>query len=325
MSPALPAHAEQCRHPVNPERRESFMSQRLFRALPLAAVMVFVTVGFDRLALAGPPPDCTTTENKVDKLLEACHTALVAGKYELANELAQMALDIDRDCVAAHPLVYKMHLLAQVKEHSPSAQSAESALSWWLFDEDDASAGREAETNPVEEGEDQALRPAVPAIDPKIQDALEKALKETTNPLAPKFIILEGEPAGGNELDDPVSHWPYVLSPLDFPSLFGEPEPAEPDAAAEDDDDAGEFEIPHDLNDLLREVIDAVREASFIDIDVNVSPGDGLRARCELQIGDVEFTLVWSDTGNRGVIVQLLPEAAPKPAHQGLIEWLWSR
>jgi hypothetical protein len=284
------------------------MSQRLFCA-SLAAAMAFLIMGFDRNARADPRPG---REEQVGRLLEACHRAFVARQYDRAARLAEKALALDRDCVAAHPLVYKMDLLTQVKKHARSTPLAEDVLPSWLLDQEEAD---EDDADPdADDEDDQAARPPLPCIDPKIIDALEKALAGTGDPQAGKFILLSSEPGAGNGQEEPLSHWPYVPQALEVPSLLGEPESADPDAAADEEDESlpGEAAAPRDFNDLLREAVDALRGGSYIDIDV--SQEDCTRARFEMQLGPVDLTLMWGNTGDRCAILRWVPEAAAQTA-----------
>jgi hypothetical protein len=281
------------------------MTQRLFCAC-LAAAMAFQIVGYDRNTRADTPP---SREKQVGRLLEACQRAFVARQYDRAARLAEKALALDRDCVAAHPLVYKMDLLTQVKKHARSTPLAKDVLPSWLLDQE------EADEDEADGADDQAARPPLPCIDPKIIDALLKSLAGTGDPQAGKFILLSSEPEAGNGQEEPLSHWPYGPQALEVPSLLGEPESADPNAAADDEDDSlpGEAAAPRDLNDLLREAVDALRRGSYIDIDV--SQEDCTRVRFEMQLGPVDLTLMWGNAGDRCAILRWLPEAAAKTAN----------
>jgi tetratricopeptide (TPR) repeat protein len=54
--------------------------------------------------------------NRVSALLERCQRAVAAGRYAEAETLARRAIALDPDAVAASPLVYKLHLLTQLRE-----------------------------------------------------------------------------------------------------------------------------------------------------------------------------------------------------------------
>jgi tetratricopeptide (TPR) repeat protein len=57
-----------------------------------------------------------TTESRVATLLERCQRAFAAERYDEAERLARRAIALNPAAVAAHPLVYKLQLLAQLRE-----------------------------------------------------------------------------------------------------------------------------------------------------------------------------------------------------------------
>ena len=72
-----------------------------------------------------PPPEekkgenhsaLQTTGSRVAALLERCQRAFAAERYDEAERLARRAVALDPGAVAAHPLVYKLQLLAQLRE-----------------------------------------------------------------------------------------------------------------------------------------------------------------------------------------------------------------
>jgi tetratricopeptide (TPR) repeat protein len=54
--------------------------------------------------------------SRVSGLLERCQRAVAAGRYAEAETLARRAIALDPDTVAASPLVYKLHLLRQLRD-----------------------------------------------------------------------------------------------------------------------------------------------------------------------------------------------------------------
>jgi hypothetical protein len=180
--------------------------------------------------------------------------------------------------------------------------------------------------NPAEP--EQSFAHPLPAIDPEVAAALEKVLAGAADPLPAKLVILREEKDKADGQEPPALPWPGGLPPVAFPSLLVEAE--DPDLAARDGEEAEEpgqpAEPAPDLNAVLREVIEAV--GSGVSIDIDSSREDCLRAACEVEVGGVEFKLIWSDTGQRLAVVRLLPEACPdlravERAHSDwVIEWI---
>jgi tetratricopeptide (TPR) repeat protein len=56
-------------------------------------------------------------EKRVSGLLERCQRAFAGGRYGEAEILARRAITLDPDAVAANPLVYKLHLLRQLRNN----------------------------------------------------------------------------------------------------------------------------------------------------------------------------------------------------------------
>jgi hypothetical protein len=185
-----------------------------------------------------------------------------------------------------------------------SVVSVPSFMEWFLIPEL-TYATEEAAPEPRDE---QTLRPELPPVDPKVVDALEKILAEAANPVPAKLIILDSEPEAGDGQEEPVSQWPYVRPPLDIPSLFGPLQKGDAATEAEEEaEEAGaEDEVPANLNDLCREVLDALHSGAWIDIDV--SRTEGLRTQCEVQIGGIDFKVIWSDSGHRCAVLKLVPD-----------------
>lgn len=68
----------------------------------------------------------TDKEDSVSRLLEACQQALAEGRIADARDLALEAFLLDPQGVTAHPLVYKTHLLQQLRAKSLSGSASAS-------------------------------------------------------------------------------------------------------------------------------------------------------------------------------------------------------
>jgi tetratricopeptide (TPR) repeat protein len=77
-----------------------------------------------------PPPQdddqaALGVECQVAQLLERCQCAFTAGRFEVAELLARRALALSPESVAAHPMVYKLHLLTLLNGQSRACSPAE--------------------------------------------------------------------------------------------------------------------------------------------------------------------------------------------------------
>jgi tetratricopeptide (TPR) repeat protein len=123
-------------------------------------------------APAEPEPSARRrkVENQVDQLLAACHQALLDKDFYRAEKLADRALKLDPDRVAANPYVYKMNLLNQVHDHVMKAMPCvPKALPKKAKEKQEQAQEEEQEVE-----KEQALRPALPPLDPQVVIALEK-------------------------------------------------------------------------------------------------------------------------------------------------------
>jgi tetratricopeptide (TPR) repeat protein len=137
-----------------------------------------------------------STEERVAELLEDCQRALTAGDYDKAARLAKEAHDLDRDCVAANALVYKAHLLLQLREKQKQAERSKAR----------------------KVGGCVPLCPHMPAIDPAVVRDIERALQIREETLAREKKkesgeVEESEPKPQSkdaEEDDPVEGSPQA-------------------------------------------------------------------------------------------------------------------
>ncbi len=268
-------------------------------------------------------------ERLVGQYLEGCHKAFLAGHYKRAEKLAAKALELDPAAVAASPLVYKCNLLRQLQDHARKCGYCLPFLSDYVSEDDQEPDAAEEESSDDSSEDEQAVRPCLPAIDPKIVDALEKVLAESADPVSPKMIILDAAPGGSEEQEDALAEWSAVPPPVEVPGLLGETETEDADQNPQParDEEAAESEEPApDANGLLREVVDALRENANLDIDT--SREDCIRAECELEVGNLEFKLTWDESGMRCAVVRLLPDGYPdlrsrQRAHNdAVIDWI---
>jgi hypothetical protein len=254
----------------------------------------------------------TPIEDQVNSLLRASHKALRTGDFDQAQHLAQRALDLNPQAVAAHPLVSKRDLLGKIQAH---------CLRSFICGPAARPATEEAESRPEE---DQPSRPS-PAVDPNLVNALEQTLNNTADPLPARMVVLPGEQGPGQAGEDMSAAWPVIPAQVDAPSLLDEP--VDEDATPEAEEDTPE--PAQDMNAVLREVIQAVRGGVCMEIDNSTE--DGLLSQCEIQVGGVEVKLIWSETGCcHCAVVRLLPEACndlgavQRALDQQVIEWIES-
>jgi hypothetical protein len=280
---------------------------------------------------------------KIGRLLEASHKAYMAGNYFRSAELARNALEIDAAAVQAHPLVYKMNLLKQIQDKvasllpafgpmeskdKPVPQTREPIVIQ-AEEEPPVEGLPSIEAPPREAGDiEESLRPLPPPIDPEVVKALEKVMAEAADPLAAKLVVLNEQPGTGEGQEDPCGAWFSGLPPVSFPSLLTEAEDAEAAGAEEESEDNPPRGPQPDLTVLLREVVEAMGGGAWVDIDF--SRADGMRAQCELQIGGVDFKVLWGESGQRYAVLRLLPEACPdmravqRAQNDMIIDWIQS-
>lgn len=181
------------------------------------------------------------------------------------------------------------------------------------------------------------LRPALPPIDPKVVEALEKLLGETGDPDMPKLLIRGAEPASEEEQEANL-HSGWLPAPIEpgFPSLLRLPIRVN---LAVDDEEATEDEpeilgMPFELfvpdwNALVREMLDALSMGSCVEIDG--SNLGHLRLLAEKQLGAVQIQVFSDNEGLwRCVVTTLDPEAsgdlraAQRAQNDRLLHWIVS-
>jgi hypothetical protein len=146
--------------------------------------------------------------------------------------------------------------------------------------------------------------------------------------LSAKLVVLAEDQASGETQEDVSGAWFSGLPPVSFPSLLNEGENTEAARAEEENEDSPPRGPQPELNGVLREVLEAVRERASVDIDS--SRADGLRIQCELEVGGMEFKVVWGESGQRYAVVRLLPEACPdlravqRTHNDMIIDWIQS-
>jgi hypothetical protein len=268
---------------------------------------------------AGPedrePPRAHTPSKKVEQrvghLLEAAQAACRAGEYVQAWQLAEKALQLDADCVAAHPLVYKMHLLNQIQEHCVAMMLEVPFLG-------EMEAGPETTVPPPA----LPLCPPLPAVDPMTVGDLDRLLPESAAPPDLPGSDGAGPPDGTEEQEDPPT-WPSPPAPGASANPQVSPDQQTPEDLAAQDTPEEDEEGP-DMNNLLREVIQAVGGEDCLEIDT--SREDCLRARCELEVNGVRLELTWTEDGAHGTVVPLppAPGAEPQARPEGVLDWLQS-
>jgi hypothetical protein len=180
----------------------------------------------------------------------------------------------------------------------------------------------------VDMEEEQALIPRLPPIDPKIVDALEKVLADCPDPVPAKLVVLEVVPASSEAQEAPTASWPTGTPQVEIPTLLEEWEDPDLTVQTEDEEEnSGGARPPiSDLNQMLRDVIDALRQGACADVDTEGE--EGLRAQVETQIGGVVVKLVYDESGIHCAVVRLLPEACPdlrarqRAQNDAIIEWI---
>jgi hypothetical protein len=230
-------------------------------------------------------------EKQVDQLLEAAHQALLAGNYYRAEKLANRVLRLNADCVAAHPLVYKMHLLSQVQEHAMKSMPSVPTVP------------RKKQNKPAVRNRSlrprcpEALRTALPPIDPGIVLALDKVLTESTEAAPRKLVVVVEEGGGNEEQPEPIPTLKEVPEEANLTIEAEKPEAAVPESPGQTAPDMREF-----LHDLLTTL------GGGMCVDVDCSRPAGVRARCALQVGGVDVQLLWNGAEPQCRVIEIISE-----------------
>jgi hypothetical protein len=154
------------------------------------------------------------------------------------------------------------------------------------------------------------LEPALPPLDPKVVEALQKVLAESETPDVPRLIIEVEEPAVEEEQEG-LPGWLRLCVPLESPirNLFIEPAPSDL-ILKSDEPSAGEEQEGSEMeHDLLYYDFCAFRGLDA-DIDLDISYPQGLRVRCEVQIAGRAFRLLWDKGGCVSFTVSVVADSA---------------
>ncbi len=147
------------------------------------------------------------------------------------------------------------------------------------------------------------LPPNLPPIDFKLVEALEKVLLETGDPSVPKLVIAVDPPALEEEAEEPMSQWPFAPKP-EMASLYVDP----PDDDLELQEEAPLPAAPNsetaDLNERLRELLDALKNGLYV--DANAEP-DNSKVVIDLHLGTLTYRVLLDDAGHHYLIVGLSP------------------
>ncbi len=121
-------------------------------------------------------------EQQVGGLMKACHLLMNEGLHEQAAELARQAFALDPERVMADPLVYKMHLLAEMPAKQPagSSEASEPPSCPYCPTIGKPIPGIVPQKKTPKSGPTTLLVPAIPAVDYEVVPALDRVLTEPT-------------------------------------------------------------------------------------------------------------------------------------------------
>jgi tetratricopeptide (TPR) repeat protein len=166
---------------------------------------------------------------EVLQLLQSARESMKAGRYGEAEDYARKALTLDPGCGEADALLYLIGA-----QPAPSEQ----------YEIGEPPVEQQPEGVPpcdADRTPGVILQPALPPIDPKIVDAMEKVLAEVGTLEKPRLVI-EPVEAGVEEAEEPAATWPFLPSDeSDIPKLYVPP--AETDLILETEDDE-EQDVP---------------------------------------------------------------------------------
>jgi hypothetical protein len=147
----------------------------------------------------------------------------------------------------------------------------------------------------------------VPPVDPKVVDALHKALRETGCADTPRLILIESTQTQESEVDT-VSEWPLQPCLSVIPSLFAlAREPALQSGTEEEDELApGPLLGSNDVTDWLREAIEALRKGQSVEVD---DPKDLSHAEARMTVAGASLTVLAGLDGTHFLVVALRPES----------------
>lgn len=270
-------------------------------------------------------------QQEVESLLESSYRAAFAGCLAEALDLAEQAYALDPTSLTASFLVCKLRRQLQLNEdQTPEDEDPANAEQLPPPHSDEPQSDGNPNDNAPES--DAALRPELPAVDPKVVDALERVLAQSGEPISSKLVIIADEPvANGEQVEEPISQWPYLSTDVQMPSLFVPM--LNPQSLQEDEDDGGEEENPMDddlspvssLNEMLRDAVEVLQQGGCIEVDD--SKHGCLRFRCQSQVGCIECQLFQDDTGHGYMTLKLTDvpgdlRAAQRKHNQQVIDWI---
>jgi hypothetical protein len=173
----------------------------------------------------------------------------------------------------------------------------------------------------------QGLAPTVPPIDPKIIDALQKLLKESGNPTAPRLIIHVEEQSVGEEEEPAVpSEWSDEPSAVEVPRLLVDPADDQLTLTPEEDEPAEPEEFSKEAwSALLRDAIEAIRSGLGVEVEMTAAtPNVSQREH----FGGIEIEVTIGSGGEQFVKVSLSPEtsgdlrAAQQAHNERILNWI---
>jgi hypothetical protein len=261
---------------------------------------------------------------EVKGMLDSCYQAYFAGCLSEAIDLADQAFALDPTSFTAYFLVYKLRV---IQSNGGSEDEAESEYAEEVPSSDIVAP----QTNDKVSDPDISLRPELPAVDPKVVDALERVLAETGEVAATKLVIIPDEPVETEEqLEEPVSQWPYLSTDFQMPSLFV---PTLDPTSLQDEDNDEEDEAPMEdeptpfssLNDLLRGALEVLQQGGCIEVDD--SQHGYLHFRCQSQAGNIDCQLFQDNAGHGYMTLKLVGvkgdlRAAQQDFNQHVLDWI---
>jgi hypothetical protein len=181
----------------------------------------------------------------------------------------------------------------------------------------------------AEESQLERVVPTLPPIDPKIIDALEKVLKESGDPTAPRLIIhVEDPPATEEEESAVPPEWSGEPQEDDIPRLFVDPAEEKLTITPEDEDPAEMEELSsEEWSAVLRDAVDAIRAGLSVSVDTDAGP-TGVPHREQFDGIEVEIALGFG--GEMFIKVSLAPEssgdlrAAQRAHNERILNWIES-
>jgi hypothetical protein len=205
---------------------------------------------------------------------------------------------------------------------------------WWIWHKEPpikerGLAKRSEGPGQEKEIDSEVIVPILPPIDPKIIDALEKVLKESTDPTVPRLIIhVEDPPASEEEEPAVPPEWSGEPQEDDIPRLLVDPADDKLTITPEDEEPAELEELStEEWSAALRDVVDAIRAGLSVSVGTDAGP-TGVPHR--EQFGGIEVEIALGFGGERYIKVSLTPEssgdlrAAQRAHNEGILNWIES-